>query len=148
MTSRRTDGFTVLELLVVMGIITILSGLLFVGIRQARRTGNIRRAEAETRELAKAWKAYWTVYGRWPFGAIDRQMDLAAMSILQGENNADNPQGIRFMDLDYADIQADGGFRDPWGNFYRVDFSRTGTPGSELYELTVQFPQQRRFEYE
>jgi prepilin-type N-terminal cleavage/methylation domain-containing protein len=147
-TRKVARGFTVLELLVAIAIITVLCSLLFVAIARARRTGNIRRAEAETRELAKAWKGYWAVYGRWPFGAVNKEMDLAAMSILQGEDDVNNPQRIRFMDIDYPVVQAAGGLKDPWGSFYRVDFSRTGTPGTEMYEVTVLFPQARRFLYE
>ena len=150
MTSVRTKGFTLMELLVVMAIIAILSGLVFFGVRAAQQSGNKRRAEAEVRELAKAWKWYWTVYRKWPGGVFGLQrMDLPTMRILQGADHDRNRLRIRFMEIDYGVVEAEQGFRDPWGNYYWVDFSDPPPDwSSEEYATTVFFQNGRRFLYE
>ena len=144
--SLGEGGFTLMEMLVVMAIISILAALVFLGLQQARHTANIRRAQAEARELSKAWQMYWKLYGEWPFGAVDVPMNKAAMDVLQGKDATYNAQLIRFLDVDYNAVEEEQGYRDPWGNYYRVDFSRTPIDfGTEYYEVTVQFPQANRF---
>ena len=143
---KRIRAFTLMEMLVVMAIISILAALVFLGLQQARHTANIRRAQAEARELSKAWQMYWKLYGEWPFGAVDVPMNKAAMDVLQGKDATYNAQLIRFLDVDYNAVEEEQGYRDPWGNYYRVDFSRTPIDfGTEYYEVTVQFPQANRF---
>jgi prepilin-type N-terminal cleavage/methylation domain-containing protein len=146
----KRRGFTLIELLTVIAIIGILASLLIGAVAVVRSRARINRAQAETRELAKAWKAYWITYQQWPssLGGSNALMTKAAMDILVGKNAADNPQGIRFMDIDVNHPKYINGFTDPWGTLYRVNFADTQTLGSEMYETTVFFPNRKRYEYE
>ena len=59
-------GFTLLELLAVVGLIAILSGLV-VGVgRRAIETGKIARAKSEVAVLAAALETYQRAYGDYP----------------------------------------------------------------------------------
>lgn len=140
---RKIRAFTLIELLTVIVIIGILSSMLVVVVRAARERAAKAKAAAEVRELSRAWKSYWMVYGEWPATLVgeNRPMDLAAMRILQGENS----QRIVFMNFD---IERNEGFMDPWGNYYYVDFSKTANPGREFYQASVSVPNYCRYIYE
>lgn len=140
---RNRKAFTLIELLTVISIIGVLSALLVAIVTAARLRVKKAKAQSEVREIGRAWKTYWMVYGKWPssIAGQNRPMDAMAMRILQGEN----PQRIVFMEMD---PEKNDGFKDPWGNHYYVDFTRTTTPGREYYQATMSFPNLRRYTYE
>ena len=59
-------GFTLLELLVVIGIIAILAGIVLGVGRRASESGKIARAKAEMAALSTALEAYKSQYGDYP----------------------------------------------------------------------------------
>ena len=141
---RYRKGFTLIEMLTVVAIIGMLAALLTTAATTARRRARRAQAEAEVRELAKAWKSYWVIFQAWPFSPIEgRPMDATAMGYLMGNN----PQGLKLLDVgEEALIE---GYKDPWGELYRVDFSRTETKNQvELYETTVYLPNRERGTYD
>ena len=147
----KRAAFTLIELLMVIAVIGVLAGLLMVAVTAAREKGRRTRAMGETRELAKAWKAYWILYGDtlgWPYGRSNVVMNAEAMKILLAaeETARWNPQKIIFIDAP-ADA-TEVGFRDPWNRMYTVDFSSSVEPGEEIYERAVFFPMRRRYHYE
>jgi prepilin-type N-terminal cleavage/methylation domain-containing protein len=146
-TAGRT-AFTLIEMLSVIAIIALLASVLLVWINAAKRRAKITIATAEVRDLSKAWKGYRQTYGKWPSGYDGKvmSMDGAAMRILLGRNPAENPLNKKFLDVE-AQAAIDYGYRDPWDQLYKVDFSRTVTPGQDFYETTVQFPNRGRNAY-
>jgi prepilin-type N-terminal cleavage/methylation domain-containing protein len=141
---RRTRGFTLIELLTVIAIIGMIMALLLAAINLARQRARRAQAQAEVRELVKAWKSYWSVYGEWPSGVglgVNVPMTGDMMRILQG----DNPQQLKFMDV--PEDALENGYTDPWGGLYEVDFSRTVTESIEYYQTTVHFPNRKRYLY-
>lgn len=133
----------------VLSIIGILAGLLMGAAGKARAKSRVIRAQAEVRELAKAWKGFWMSYGEWPSGyasVSNMAMDSGPMQVLLGEDTSINYQGIRFLD---TDLDSEGRFLDPWGTPYRMNFSPvTAVEEEEYYETTVSFPNRRRYVYE
>ena len=132
-----------------IAVIGLLTGFLMVAITAAREKGRRTKATAETRELAKAWKSYWVLYGDtlgWPYGRSNVVMNVDAMKILLADDQTWNPQGIVFVDAPSDAITR--GFRDPWNNLYTVDFSSATLPGEEVYETAVFLPLSKRYDHE
>ena len=63
---RRDEGFTVLELLLVVGLVTVLSGMMLGLGRYARDSGRASRASAELASLAAALESYRLAHGDYP----------------------------------------------------------------------------------
>ena len=63
---RLAAGFTLLEVMLVIGIIANLASLLFPVIIGARAKAKEKQAAAETRTILMAIKAYRQEYGKWP----------------------------------------------------------------------------------
>ena len=140
-------GFTLIEMLSVLAIIVILAGLLIAGTVVARKKARVARAQAEVKELAKAWKSYWMIYGKWPAGCSGNrvQMDAGKMKILAGTDVSDNTRALNFMDVDPKVLN--NGFFDPWKKLYEVDFAAGVVSQGDSYEATVFFPQRKRYDY-
>ena len=59
-------AFTLIELMVVVGIIAILAAILLPALNAASKKADITRAKAEVKGLHAAWMAYFNEYGCWP----------------------------------------------------------------------------------
>ena len=71
-TRERHLGFTLVELLVVIGIIAVLMGILLPVVTSARARANTLKCQTQIRELAKGLMMYCAEYkGRLPFGEYD-----------------------------------------------------------------------------
>lgn len=147
---NRRRNFTLVELLVVIGIIAILAGMLMAGIMYAPAKAQKAKAQAEITTLVNAIKQYESTYGVLPIpaGALEesnkpkdgklpnsddsgtnyyKQMIL----ILQADtDNSDytaalkkkNKRNTKFLDVQGNDS---GVFTDPWGNDYNVYLDAT-----------------------
>ena len=136
------QGFSLMELLVVVAVIGILMGISFPAIQGAIDRARVTRARSEISSLQQAWLAYWNTYydpvtGQQPeFWPGSTEMTAATVAILAGEDTDANPQGIAFMEFD--DIHLNEGFLDPWGNPYQIEFQETADFSSEwTYETRV-----------
>ena len=80
---RRTSGFTLVEIIVVLGIIIMLAGLLFPLIGRAKEAGKRAQCLSNLRSLTQAWIAYAADNDRHlcgasptlPFGWINKTFD-------------------------------------------------------------------------
>jgi prepilin-type N-terminal cleavage/methylation domain-containing protein len=119
----RTDreGFTLVELLTVIGIIAVLAGILIPTVNVALRKAKISKARQEAEAIALALKSYHDEYGRWPdvrpgssgrtlndwpsqrgydrFNDTNwaRTVNAAFISALTGINTKENPKRIEFL---------------------------------------------------
>lgn len=141
----KTGGFTLVEMLMVIAIIGILAGLSLMGVNAAKKRAYTTRAQAEVRELMRAWGTYWITFEKWPDdvkGGTNVQMTAEKMAHLLGGND----MNLYFIDAG-AKARAEG-MKDPWGNYYRVDFSQTRFESNDVYETCISFPMNRRYQYE
>ena len=118
-------GFTLVELLVVVGIIGLLVGLISVAVPKAVESGMKAKTKGELTSIVAAVKAYKQEYGRWP-GSVTATSDAtfedadskSLLSALGGTSNAlvENPKSVRFLE----GAGTDGTMQDPWGMQYFV----------------------------
>ncbi len=66
--SRTDRGFTLIEMLAVIGIIALLVALLFPAIKGALQKAEIAQAQNDVKNIETAVKAFYVEYGKWPNG--------------------------------------------------------------------------------
>jgi prepilin-type N-terminal cleavage/methylation domain-containing protein len=114
----KRRGFTLMEVLMVMVVISILAGMLLGGITQSIHFTRRASARHECRMLATAWKQYYAQYRCWPTNLImgaegELAVRGAVVDVLQGTVDGDetllalNPQRIRFMEFDRFNAAGD-----------------------------------------
>jgi len=125
--------FTLVELLIVIGIIAILAGILLPVINGASKRADMTKAKAEITTLINAIKQFESTYGHLPLpdGFIKTNEGIPlgthyenVIKMLQGETPAattyatdPNTRKTRFLDV-VGNIP--GQFKDPWGNDYII----------------------------
>jgi prepilin-type N-terminal cleavage/methylation domain-containing protein len=142
---RRTNGFTLVELLVVITIIAVLAGaatpMALSAIQKAKKT----RALNTCVGIASAVNSYYTEYGAMPKDGmsadttVDTKTDIDFLNVLLGTETVDAPlntRAIKFLSVEEGKKQGttggidglvynkeDGkleGLFDPWGGRYFV----------------------------
>ena len=132
------SAFTLLELLVVIGLIAILLGLAFPVFQGVQDRAKKVQAKNDLTQIVTAVNAYYTEYGKYPIATDDQPLSNRATADLfytlravgSGANasNAQNARQIVFMSPAENPTQAnpkgkignDGQFHDPWGTAYKV----------------------------
>lgn len=133
--------FTLVELLIVIGIIAILAGILLPVVNGAAKKADMTKAKAEITTLVNAIKQFEATYGHLPLPTgFDDDAEITALTdnqyqefyqdlilILQSENPVNssfgasnlnpNTRNTRFLDVVG---NAAGEFTDPWGNPYNI----------------------------
>ena len=103
---KQANAFTLVELLVVIGIIAILMGLLFAGGRAVQQQAKRTQAKNDLAQIVTAVNAYYTEYGKYPVVTDDTPIantsDLfytlrAIASGTANIGNAANPRKIVFI---------------------------------------------------
>jgi prepilin-type N-terminal cleavage/methylation domain-containing protein len=128
---RAGRGFTLIEMLVVIGIIGLLMGLLFPAVGALRNAANRARAEQELGSFEVAIKAYLNEYGKFPL-QVDATTDrvyrdntyIQLLQILRADPSYTdldlwNAKRAVFMEVAEKAVVA-GRLKDPWGNDYLV----------------------------
>ena len=105
----RLSAFTMVEMMIVTGMLGIMMGLAATGLGHAKKQARITKANAEVRELVNAWLSYEAAYDDWPVDIEGDELEATESNLkeLIGEGNAD--------DFVYLNAPIIGGaMRDPW----------------------------------
>lgn len=134
-------GFTLIEMLTVVGMLGILMGVSATAIARAQEQARIAKANAEVRQLIGAWLAYEAAYDGWPVPPPEGGTEVEATeSVLkellgQGENKS------AFLNAPIVN----GAFRDPWGKPYKLRFKkRTQSDIEDTFGTAISFPNRNR----
>jgi prepilin-type N-terminal cleavage/methylation domain-containing protein len=113
--------FTLIELLTVIAIIAILSGILLPAIGSAKQKAKNTQAKAQIKALQLAIQSYTSEYGYMPTaGSGDLLLSDAQYTALIGDlsctNSRKNPRGIVFLEAQSTTAT----YNDPWGRRFSV----------------------------
>jgi len=136
---RASTAFTLIEMIVVMGMLGILMGVAFSGIGKARTQARVAKANVEVRELINAWLSYEAAYDDWPV-QINGELDATA-------ENLKDLLGKGEDKVVYLNAQlVNGAFRDPWGTPYKFRLlSESGQDKvTETFSASIAFPNRFR----
>jgi prepilin-type N-terminal cleavage/methylation domain-containing protein len=138
--NNRGNAFTLVEMLVVLGMISILMGVTFTGVGKARTQARIVKANAEIRELMNAWLAYEAAYDDWPASIEGDELEASESNL--GELLGKNETEAVFLDAQLVN----GFFRDPWGTPYRFRImkERGENRATDGFGAAIAFPNRHR----
>ncbi len=121
-------AFTMIELLIVMGVIAILVGLLYTVTTTIPENARKSQARTEVRSIALALKAYKVDNGKWPNqtqGETDTTY-FANNYLVIRELIGSNVRGKVYLDVPTNRLNPDGSYFDPWGTPYVICMDENG----------------------
>jgi prepilin-type N-terminal cleavage/methylation domain-containing protein len=141
MMKSSNKGFTLVEMLVVVGMLGILMATAATGVSHAKGQARVAKANTEIRQLIGAWLAYEAAYDDWPAdlpeggGEIDATQSTLKELLGEGQNK------VVFLNAQLVN----GAFRDPWGAPYKIRFSaRPREDLKDQFSAAISFPNRGR----
>ena len=141
MNNNNKSGFTLNELMVVITIIGILSGLSVGVVNMVGKQNKIAATDATVKKLEAALNNYYTHAGIYPPTPEDRNSNADIISALTGDLNHDKiynpeegdiPKSSRwkgpYISIEKKNTDANGNLNDLWGKPYRYYENENESP--------------------
>lgn len=107
---RKNTGFTIVELLIVLTVIAVFSGILFPLGNQFKKQARILSIKADALRYQSAFEDYYEVYQHYPqWCPLEQWFELSSyfsnfVDTFCGEKTADNPEEIRFCEFNAQEL--------------------------------------------
>jgi prepilin-type N-terminal cleavage/methylation domain-containing protein len=138
---RASRGFTLVEMLTVIGMLGILMGTSAAAIARAREVARIAKANTEVRQLIGAWLAYEAAYDGWPVPPPEGGAEVEATESVLKELLGTGQNKVVFLNAKLVN----GALRDPWGKPYKLRFkSQTQSDIEDTFSTAISFPNRNR----
>ena len=136
MTSSSHKAFTLVELLVVVGMVAVLMGSMTVAVNGARERARIQKATNDVKVISQAILAYeiWNgdelpTMGTKGSAEGGAEASAGTLGFLMGKGSADGVEGGsssgKLPVLLMAQLRSGGTIVDPWGTPYHVTIAET-----------------------
>lgn len=125
---NNRPGFTLLELLVVIGMIAVILGALTTSVTAAQNRARIQRATVEVRSVHQAILGYenFARGGKYDLPPMtDQDADASSLGFLLGKGGGADSGG-KIPVLLQAALNGGGKMTDPWGTPYKVTIKKGG----------------------
>ncbi|MBR2981612.1 MAG: prepilin-type N-terminal cleavage/methylation domain-containing protein [Kiritimatiellae bacterium] len=126
-------GFTLVELLVVVGMIAVILGALTTSVQSARMRARVQKATSEVKIVSQAVLAYENFRGELPT-MTDADCNRSSLGFLLGDGGSAE-QGGQIPVLLQASLSGGGSMMDPWGTPYKITI-REGNASLKLKTVT------------
>ena len=126
-------GFTLVELLVVVGMIAVILGALTTSVQSARHRARVQKATAEVKIVSQAILGYENFRGELPI-MTEADCNRGTLGFLLGDGGSAQ-QGGQIPVLLQASLTGGGSMNDPWGTPYKVTI-REGAVSLKLKTVT------------
>ncbi len=133
-------GFTLAEILVVISIIGILSGVLLVSFNSSREKSKVAQAKSDVSRIALSAQQLYLDTRLWP-GCKNKLQIWDNEVVLGSQDDLTSKAGCDAT-ATWKGPYVAGNTKDPWGNFYAIDYDYHGPPnksGDSIRQAVVSY---------
>lgn len=133
--SGKRTGFTLVELLVVVGMIAVLMGAMTTSVRAARHRARVQKATSDVKVISQAILAYENYDSGYTLPTLNRaEAGKDTLGFLLGDGTGPKSGGQMPVLLQAA-LNSGGKILDPWGHPYLVTI-KSGTASIKVKTAT------------